>query len=163
MPVSRLENKYRPLVQALSNRYGDRLKTVLLFGSQARREARRSSDHDIFVVIDNLPRDPLARQRDVRETLLTIIDSLPGSVSFVAKTPEEVEINLTPLMVDICVDGVCLFGKSFIDEYCQKALAALQQAGLKRRRIAGTWMWVFPRLPARNWELNWDGYRERPG
>jgi len=156
-------DKYRSLIQSLLSKYGSRLKTVVLFGSQARREARRDSDHDIFVVVEGLPFDPLARQRDVRGVLLLILEDLPGSISFVAKTPEEVETNLTPLMLDICVDGICLYGDSFFDEYRQKALDALQQAGLRRRRLAGTWMWVFPRMPTVNWDLSWEGYHERTG
>jgi len=145
------------------NKYGSRLKTVVLFGSQARHEARQSSDHDIFVVVEGLPQDPIARLRDVRGTLLAVIDRLPGSISFVSKTPEEVKRNLTPLMLDICFDGLVLYGEAYFDEYRQKALAALKQAGLQRRRLAGSWMWVFPRLPNREWELNWDGYYEGLG
>ena len=156
-------NAYRSLIQSLVSKYDGRLKMVVLFGSQARREARQNSDHDVFVVIDDLPREPLARQRDVRGTLLDILENLPGSISFVAKTPEEVKANLTPLLLDICVDGVCLYGDSFFGEYRRKALAALQQAGLQRRRLGGAWMWVFPQLPTREWELNWEGYYERRG
>ena len=154
---------YRPLIQSLLSKYGGRLKTIVLFGSQARHEAGKGSDHDIFVVIEGLPREPLARQRDVRGTLLDILENLPGSISFAAKTPEEVKMNLSPLMLDICVDGICLYGESFFDEYRRKALAALQQSGLQRRRLGGTWMWVFPHLPTCEWELSWEGYFERRG
>lgn len=156
-------NTYRSLVQSLLNKYDRRIKTVVLFGSQARSEARKSSDHDLFVVIEGLPREPLARQRDVREILLDILEDLPGSISFVAKTPEEVNANLTPLLLDVCVDGVCLYGESFFAEYQRKARAALKQSGLQRRRLGGTWMWVFPHLPTHEWELNWEGYYERRG
>jgi hypothetical protein len=156
-------DEYRPLLQSLLSKYGSRLKTVVLFGSQARQEARPDSDHDIFVVIEGLPSEPLSRQRDVRSVLLPILDELPGSISFVSKTPHEVESRLTPLMLDICVDGICLYGDSFFEKYRQKALTALKQAGWRRRRLAGTWMWVFPRMPARNWDLSWEGYRERAG
>jgi predicted nucleotidyltransferase len=154
---------YRSLIQSLLDRYGIRLKTAALFGSQARREARPDSDHDIFIVVEGLPFEPLARQREVRGVLLSILDDLPGSISFVAKTPAEVETNLTPLMLDICVDGICLYGDSFFDGYRQKALTALQQAGMRRRRLAGAWMWVFPGLPINHWDLNWEGYHERAG
>jgi len=156
-------NAYRSLIQSLSKKYGGRLKTAVLFGSQARREARRRSDHDVFVVIEDLPREPLARLLDVRGTLLDILEDLPGSISFVAKTPEEMKVNLTPLMLDICVDGVCLYGDVFFGEYQRKALAALKKSGLERRLLGGSWMWLFPKLPTREWELNWEGYFERHG
>ena len=156
-------DKYQSLIRSLLSKYSERLKTVVLFGSQARRDPRRDSDHDIFVVVEALPFDPLARQRDLRGILLPILEHLPGSISFAAKTPEEVEINLTPLMLDICVDGVCMYGNSFFEEYRQKAVAALHQAGLVRRHLAGTWMWVFPHLPTKNWDLSWEGYHEHAG
>lgn len=154
---------YQSLLQALSHKYGNRLKTVVLFGSQARDEAGLDSDHDIFVVIDGLPSDPVARQRDVRSVLLPILDELPGTISFVSKTPHEVENRLTPLMLDICVDGICLYGHSFFEKYRRKALTALKQAGWQRRRLAGAWMWVFPQTPGGHWDLSWEGYRERAG
>ena len=156
-----LTTAYRPLIQSLANKYGARLKMVVLFGSQARHDARENSDHDIFAIIEGLPREPLTRVRDVRGILLGILEELPGSISIKAKTPEEVNSNLTPLMLDVCVDGVCLYGEALFNEYRQKALAALKQSGLQRHLLGGSWMWVFPKFPTREWELNWDGYHER--
>lgn len=150
--------KYRSLVKSLMEKYGTRLKTVVLFGSQARHEAKPDSDYDVFVVVDGLPFDPLTRQKDIRSVLLPILTDIPGTISFVAKTPAEVEYKLTPLMLDICVDGVILYGDLFFDQYRQKALAALHQAPLKRRHLEGTWMWVFPHFQLDHWDLNWDGY-----
>jgi predicted nucleotidyltransferase len=158
-PVT-LEVRYRPIVQTLENTFAGRLKTVVLFGSQARQEARPDSDHDLFVVIEDLPRDPLARHRTVRTTLLPILHDLPGPVSFVAKTPEEVAANLTPLLLDVCAEGICLYGASYFEPYRQKALAALRRSGLRRQRVGGGLMWLFPRMPAGDWELSWEGYRE---
>jgi predicted nucleotidyltransferase len=155
------QERYHLVVQALRSAFGDRLKTAVLFGSQARGEARSGSDHDVYVVIEALPQEPLARQRTVRGILLPILDRLPGSISFVARTPEEMAANLTPLLLDVCVDGVCLHGAAYFEPYRQRALAALRQSGLRRRRLGGTLMWVFDRMPAYDWELSWEGYFER--
>jgi len=156
--MNEVNDIYRPLVQSLLGKYGDRLKTVVLFGSQARHEAKLNSDHDVFVVVESLPSDPVVRQREVRSVLLSILNDLPGAISFTAKTPEEVKARLTPLLLDICVDGVCLYGDLFFDQYRQKALAVLHEAGWQRRRLAGEWMWVFPHIPAlAGWDLNWEG------
>jgi len=162
-PISRftVEQRYRPIVQALESAFTEQFKTMVLFGSQARGEGQPESDHDLFVVIEGLPREPLARLRAVRATtLLPILNDLPGPVGFVAKTPDEVAANLTPLLLDVCVEGVCLYGASYFCPYRQKALAALRRSGLRRRRIGGELMWLFPRLPAGDWELSWEGYRE---
>jgi len=161
-PISRVtvEQRYRPIVQALESAFTERFKTMVLFGSQARGEGRPESDHDPFVVIEGLPREPLARLRAVPATLLPILNDLPGPVGFVAKTPDEVAINLTPLLLDVCVEGVCLCGASYFELYRQKALAALRRSGLRRRRVGGELVWLFPRMPAGDWELTWEGYRE---
>jgi predicted nucleotidyltransferase len=149
---------YQPIIQALAQRFADQLKTVVLFGSQARGNAQPDSDHDLLVVIEALPIEPLARQRAVRSLLLPILDALPGTINFVAKTPEEVAANLTPLMLDICVDGICLYGETYFQYYQKKALAALQQAKLRRYKLGHTQMWLLPQLPKGDWELSWEGY-----
>jgi predicted nucleotidyltransferase len=156
--VTKVREQYQPIIQALKQRFADQLKTVVLFGSQARGEAHRSSDHDLFIAIEALPTEPLARQRTVRNILLPILDDLPGAINFVAKTPEEVAANLTPLMLDICVDGFCLYGESYFQYYQKKALAALQQANLRRYKLGHTRMWLLPQLPRDDWELSWEGY-----
>ena len=124
--VTEREERYQPIIQVLKQQFGPRLRSVVLFGSRARGEARPDSDHDLFVVIDQLPIEPVARQRLVRIVLLDILGELPGTVNFITKTPEEVAANLTPLLLDICVDGICLFGEKYFEPYRQKALIALQ-------------------------------------
>jgi len=156
------EKRYNLVVQTLVEAFADQLKAVVLFGSQARGEAGPGSDHDLLVVNENLHANPLARQRTVRGILLPILDRLPGSISFVAKTPQEVAANLTPLMLDVCVDGICLYGATYFEPYRQKAVTALGQSKLRRQQMGGTLMWVFPQMPTRDWELSWEGYLERP-
>jgi predicted nucleotidyltransferase len=153
------KERYQPVIQVLKQQFGPRLRTVVLFGSRARGEARPNSDHDLFVVIGRLPVEPVARQRLVRTALLDILGELPGTVNFVAKTPEEVAANLTPLLLDICVDGICLFGEEYFEPYRRKALIALQQSNLQRQKLGATHMWLLPKGPSGNWELNWEGYR----
>jgi predicted nucleotidyltransferase len=160
--IEAVQARYRLVIQALANAFAERLKTVVLFGSQARQSAHPSSDHDLLVVVERLPQEPLARQRAVRGTLLPILDQLPGSISLMAKTPEEFAANLTPLLLDVCVDGLCLYGAAYFEPYRKRALAALKHSNLRRQRIGGTLMWVFPHVPPGNWELSWEGYIERP-
>ncbi|MBI3960214.1 MAG: nucleotidyltransferase domain-containing protein [Chloroflexi bacterium] len=152
--------RYHSVVEGLYQRFGTRLKTVVLFGSQARNDAHPESDHDIFVMIDSLPADPVARQRIVRGALLPVLGELPGAISLIARTPEEVASNLTPLLLDICADGICLWGSGEFEPYRAKALAALAASPLRRQRVGETLMWVSPHTPPRNWRLNWEGYVE---
>jgi predicted nucleotidyltransferase len=149
-------DSYEALVNQLGKAFGDRLKTVVLFGSRARGKSKKDRDHDIFLVIENLPKDPLRRQKEVRAA----IRDIPLRINTIAKTPKEVDSNLTPLLLEICVDGVCLYGKDYFEPYRKKALRALKQAGLKRKRVGREWYWQFEKIPKREWELTWEGFRE---
>lgn len=152
---------YSVLVQTLLEGFGERLQVIVLFGSRSRGEAYPDSDHDIFVVIEGLPRDPLARQREVMAPLLPQLLHLPERLSVIAKTSEELHGDLTPLMVDVCVDGIGLYGQSYFEGLRTRVMQALRAAGLQRRRLAGTWMWMFPSLPQKEWAVTWEGYHER--
>lgn len=147
---------YDELIRRLTKFFGDHLKTVVLFGSRARHIASENSDHDIFVVIEGLSDDPLNRLKQVRQSVIEI--SL--RVNFITKTPEEVAANLSPLLLDICVDGVCLFGIEYFEAFRKKALNALKQSKLKRKRAGQVWYWGFEKVPQKEWELTWEGFRE---
>ncbi len=151
------QTDYSILVHTLVEHFGKRLKMMVLFGSQSRGDARPDSDYDIFVVVESLPQDPLARHREVMVPLLPVLLRLPERLSVIAKTPQELLGNLTPLVVDVCMDGIDLYGHAYFKVLQTKVLQALRDAGLQRRRLAGTWMWMFPALP----EKDWEGYRER--
>ncbi len=147
---------YNPLIKSLCNEFGDQLKTIVLFGSRARKEARDDSDHDILLVIENLPLKPLQRQKLIR----TAIWEVPLRINTIAKTPEEVKKNLTPLILEVCVDGICLYGKDYFEPLRKKALNALKDAGLKRKMVGHEWYWHFEKIPIKEWELTWEGFRE---
>ena len=154
------QTDYSVLTHTLVAHFGERLKMIVLFGSRSRGEAHSDSDHDIFVVIEDLPADPLARQRTVMAPLLPELLRLPAQISMIAKTPHELLGALTPLVVDLCVDGISLYGSAYFENLRGKVLQSLNAAGLQRRRLGGTWMWMFPSLPKREWAVTWDGYRE---
>jgi len=158
---TRLELCYGSVLDVLRAHFGGRLRAVVLFGSRARGDASETSDHDVFVVADDLPGDVLARHAELRGLLGPIFARLPGPLNFVAKTPAELMSNLSPLVIDVCADGVCLHGQGFFEPLRQKALAALQSAGLSRRRVGDTLMWVFPRARTTDWTLDWDGFHDR--
>lgn len=144
------------LVDGLLGAFGPRLRTVVLFGSRARGDARPASDYDILLVIEGLPEEPVRRLREVR----TSIASIPAKINTVAKTPQEVAQNVTPLLLDICMDGECLYGSDYFAPYRDRAMAVLRDSGLKRRRAGRETWWQFPRVPRKEWELTWEGFRE---
>jgi hypothetical protein len=144
------------MITALKETFGNRLRCVILFGSRARGQEKETSDHDILIIINDLPNEPIARLKQVRMCLINV----PLRINTISKTPDEIEKNLTPLMLDIFVDGVCLFGKEFFEPLHTKALKAIQQSGLMRRRIGREWCWEFEKTPQKDWELTWEGYHE---
>jgi hypothetical protein len=152
---------YDLLLPALIRCFGPLLKTVVLFGSRARGDATPDSDYDIFVVAEGLPENPVSRSRQLRGALIPCLADLPGTVNLHGKTPREFEADLTPLFLEVCVDGICLYGKDYFEPLRKKALAALAASGMRRRRAGRQLFWMFPDARARNWELTWEGYRER--
>ena len=154
------QESYDFLVDALVKQFGEGLKTVVLFGSQSREEARPDSDHDIFVVVENLPADPLARQREIMIPLLPFLLDLPERLSIVAKTAQELLEDVTPLVIDICMDGISLYGAAYFAALQARIKRSLREAGLQRRRLAGTWMWMSPTFLTKEWEISWEEHRE---
>jgi predicted nucleotidyltransferase len=147
---------YQPLIDKLTQAFKGRIKTVVLFGSRARGQVIAEKDHDIFVVIEKLPASPLQRQKEIRSA----IRDVDMKINTIAKTPEEVAGNLTPLLLEICVDGVCLHGSNYFEPYRRMALKAIKQAGLKKKRVGREWYWMFDSVPDKEWELSWEGFRE---
>ena len=151
-----MREAYIELVSRLKESYGSRLKSVVLFGSHARGDARPESDHDILLIIEEIEKNPLKRMKTIRSLIL----DMPVRFNFIAKTPEELAENLTPLLLDICVDGKVIHDDGYFETYRNKGKEALTQAKLKRKRVGRELHWQFERIPQREWELTWDGYRE---
>ena len=151
---------YDLLIATLRKQFGRRLKTAVLFGSRARGDGRKDSDHDIFVVIEGLSKNPLKRQREIRGAIFDVLAELPDGINLASKTPEELDANLTPMILDVMVDGICLHGKAFLEPYRRKALAALEASGFKRLKVGTSLYFMAPQGVGRHWELNWDGYHE---
>ena len=145
-----------PAVKALASILGSDLKTVVLFGSRSRGQESRQSDYDLLIVAENLPLEPIARLGRIRTALAEM--TLP--INTVAKTPDELDHQLTPLLLDICVDGRCLFGEEFFEPRRAQALSALKASGLKRKWRGRTSSWSFDRPMNREWELDWEGFHE---
>ncbi|MEK6630818.1 MAG: nucleotidyltransferase domain-containing protein [Acidobacteriota bacterium] len=150
----------QPVVDHLRAQLGTRLLAIVLFGSRARGDARPDSDIDLLVVADGLARDPISRLTELRRPLAGLVSTLPGSLGLVARTPSEVESNLSPLLIDVCAEGICLFGDEYFEPLRTLALRALDQSGLQRQSVAGTLMWVFPHARTPNWRLDWDGFHD---
>ncbi len=146
----------RRLVETLRAAFGERLVSVVLFGSHARGEARAESDIDIFLVVKGLAESPLDRIGEVRRPLAGRIRE---RVAFIAKTPEEILAGLPSFYLDLALDGRVLFDTGFFRDRQAVLRRLIEEAGLRRVVRGGEYSWEWENPPRRGWRLDWDGYR----
>lgn len=54
--------------------------------------------------------------------LLPVLLHMTERLVLIAKTPQEVMSDLTPLLVDVCMDGIALYGHDYFICFCSLAL-----------------------------------------
>ena len=124
---------------------GDRLVSIVLFGSVARGTAHRSSDIDLLVVADGFPISLSQRRRGL-QVEWTRVQRERGLAnvewSLVTKTPEEARVH-SPLYLDIVEDGIVLIDRAgFFQVVLDVMRARMQALGSRRIFLAdGSWYW----------------------
>lgn len=124
---------------------GRHLVSLVLFGSVARRQARDTSDIDLVVVVDELPRRLADRRRPLLESWERVRAprGLPRvEWNLVIKSPEEARIH-SPLYLDIVEDGILILDRG---DLFASVLAEMRERMhvLGSRRVHlddGTWYW----------------------
>jgi predicted nucleotidyltransferase len=124
---------------------GDRLISVVLFGSVARGQAGPASDIDLVVVAEGWPRSLADRRRPLLESWERARKArdLPAiQWNLVTKSPEEARVR-SPLYLDIVEDGILLLDR---DGLFAAVLAAMRERmrALGSRRVHlpdGSWYW----------------------
>lgn len=135
------------LLEALKNKYGDRLVSVVLFGSIARKEARKDSDIDLLIVIKDLPKSRLKRQEEFLEVESHLEDLLEKTEGFVdlspiLRTPEEI-LKYPPILLDIVEDGIILHDENdFFKKVIEDLREKLEKLGAKRIKMGKRWFWI---------------------
>ncbi len=140
----------RKITENLKKKYGKRLVSVAVFGSVARGEARKDSDIDLLVVVENPPRSRMKRQLEFEEAerdLENLKDCLIDKGYFIdfsplILSPEEVEKH-PPILLDMVEDALILYDR---DDFLKKVLKdvenKLKELGAKRIRIGKRWYWI---------------------
>jgi len=142
-----------PFIQSVAREihrvYADKLVSIALFGSVARRTARPDSDVDLFLVIEGLPEGRRARLESfdrVERGLASEIASLAErgitvELSVVLRTPADLAIA-SPLMLDLTEDAVLLEDRGGV---CGRALedlrGRLRRLGSRRIWTGTSWYW----------------------
>lgn len=137
------------IVSAILAVYGDRLISIVLYGSVARGTMRHDSDVDLLIVADALPDGRLNRVREfeaVEESLKEGFSRAAGrgvhtSLSPIFKTPREV-LGGSPIFLDMVEDARVLYDRN---EFFAQALSRLHEKltrlGAKRVWKGNAWYW----------------------
>lgn len=129
--------------------YGDRLVSLVVFGSVGRGTPRHDSDLDVLIVADHLPDGRMARVQEfdvIEKALLPIVgdgrrEGFFTEASPVFKTPAEMRAG-SPLLLDMVDDARILFDR---EGYFAGAMTRLRGrlASLGARRVwrGNAWFW----------------------
>jgi len=141
-------------VGALRAGLGERLRSLVLFGSRARGDYRPGSDWDLLAIAADLPRPGLDRYRELN-TMLPI--ELRGSVAIRAVTPEEFEARVPAFYLDIAIDGQVLYDPSgYATERFAQLRRTIERAGLHRERTPAGDVWEWDSPPGPDWSIDWE-------
>jgi predicted nucleotidyltransferase len=137
------------MVSAVRALYGDRLISVVLYGSVARGTMRHDSDMDVLIVAQGLPNGRMNRIRGFEAVEEMLVESfrraashgVTTSLSPVLKTPAELQAG-SPLFLDMVEDARVLYDrdgvfKRRIDQLHHR----LAQLGAKRIWKGNAWYW----------------------
>ncbi|MEM3568695.1 MAG: nucleotidyltransferase domain-containing protein [Thermoproteota archaeon] len=151
--ISDVAEPYRGLVSKLLEillfLFGDRLVSLILYGSVARGEAKRSSDLDLLIIIEGLPESRLDRNKifDQIENLLSKdLEDLHASgyhvtLSPILKTPEEAK-KISSLYLDMVEDAVIVYDKNgFFKSILARLSKKLKELGAERVWVGKKWYW----------------------
>lgn len=147
------------LVKTLRAYFGENLVSVVLFGSYARGETHPTSDVDLYLIAENLPRRVPNRVAYVHRA---VVARFPWRVSIIAESKREFVSGFPSLYLDLALDGIILFDREdFMTEKLARIREITRQAGLRRVRVNGdfAWKWKHPPRPGR-WSLDWEGLHE---
>jgi predicted nucleotidyltransferase len=143
------------VVTALRDGLGERLVSLVLFGSRARGDAKEESDWDLLLIAQGLAQGTLQRHIALKKILP---DAWRGRVSLLAKTPEEFEAHLPALYLDIALDGIVLYDRGdYVAERLEAVRVLLERRGLSREQIQRDLVWHWKEFPGLAWSLEREG------
>ena len=138
------------LLSEIKSYYGERLVSVVVFGSVARETQTYESDIDLLIIAKNLPDGRMKRIREfdsVEEKIEPFLKSLRVGegintyLSTIIKSPEEAERG-SPLFLDMVEDARILFDRNgFFQGVLERLRERLNKLGAKRIWRGNAWYW----------------------
>lgn len=137
------------LVEVAQRVYGDRLVSIVVFGSVGRGSARPDSDIDLLFVVRDLPRGRTKRLEEfspietalASEIALLERQGARTELSPLFKTPEEVEIG-SLIFLDMTQDAVLLYDREgFMCDFLKRLASKLEKMKARRVFRGNAWFW----------------------
>jgi len=142
------------VVAALHTGLGERLVSIVLFGSRARGDAHVDSDWDLLVIARELPQKAFARHLSLKNLLPV---TWRGVISILGKTPEEFAARLPSLYLDIALDGLILYDTTgYAAQRLSQVRQLIEKQGLYRESHHNDMQWRWRQFPGRTWSLEWE-------
>ena len=131
------------LTSLCKEHYGERLISVVVFGSVGRGTPRPDSDIDLLLVVKDLPNGRMARVKEFNPIEMAVSNAIRThtDLSPIFKTPEEIADG-SPLLLDMVEDSRLLFDR---DDFFQQAMKnlgeRLRRLGARRIWSGNAWYW----------------------
>ncbi len=130
--------------------YGERLVSVVIYGSVARGTQTFDSGLDLLIIAEGLPLGRMKRIREfdsIEERLESFLEVLRQKeeintyISTIIKSPEEAEKG-SPLFLDMVEDAKILFDRNgFFKGVLERLRRRLKELGAKRIWSGNAWYW----------------------
>lgn len=150
MLKERFEELKTRLLSEIKSYYGDRLISVVIFGSVARETQNFDSDLDVLIITKELPKGRMKRISEfenIEKKIEPFLESLRKEdrintyISAIIKSMEEAEKG-SPLFLDMVDDAKILFDKEgFFEKRLDKLRNRLKELGSKRIWKGNAWYW----------------------
>ena len=144
-----VESVLADLTREVRRHYGDRLVSLVVFGSVGRGTPRPDSDLDVLIVAENLPRGRVARAEDFAPVEAALESRLTEGrragfsteCSPIFKTPDELLAG-SPLLLDMVHDAKILHDRDgFFSQAIDRLKERLARLGARRIWRGNAWLW----------------------
>lgn len=146
------EDMLRGLMSCLFRHFGERLLSVIVFGSVARGTPSLNSDIDVLVVVKDWDKSVLERAEEVAgveahlsplRNKLWLKHGMLAPIQFLTLDSADAD-RMRPLYLDMSVDGIILFDRNqFMRSVLERLKKRLEELGARRVQLPDqSWYWV---------------------
>ncbi len=98
-------------VSLCKEKFGEKLISVIFFGSRVKGYERKYSDYDLLLIVKDLPSDPRKRLEEIEEIEDRIFDKYGIKISSILVEPDELFAPVNSLLFGVLTGYKILYGK----------------------------------------------------